>query len=289
MGNVLNCCQCFFIDSQSDADLSAAEADVLDLTSGERAEQAPLTDSEQVYKNKQAENLTVDQDKTKQDEEEQLEDDAVSNKSLDLNFGSKLIEFKLSASEQPTNNSCDVCGKNFKFAATLGRHKRAHSCASKGQEKMVEYECNDLLTPACNSTHGTADEQDSQEEELPVDLKVSKSTVVAEPSAKMQTESEENSEERMEKSLDKSDDDKDSKTETKGTKADKRKKICTVCSKRFWSLQDLTRHMRSHTGKWSSLVIQFSVLALYLNALAKIGWLDVAPIGTQPPITLTYA
>ncbi|KPP62886.1 hypothetical protein Z043_118901, partial [Scleropages formosus] len=34
-----------------------------------------------------------------------------------------------------------------------------------------------------------------------------------------------------------------------GNKADKRKKICSMCGKRFWSLQDLTRHTRSHTGE----------------------------------------
>ena len=36
--------------------------------------------------------------------------------------------------------------------------------------------------------------------------------------------------------------------ERAGSRVDKRKKICSVCGKRFWSLQDLTRHMRSHTG-----------------------------------------
>uniref|UniRef100_A0A8C4Q159 C2H2-type domain-containing protein n=1 Tax=Eptatretus burgeri TaxID=7764 RepID=A0A8C4Q159_EPTBU len=30
---------------------------------------------------------------------------------------------------------------------------------------------------------------------------------------------------------------------------EKRRKVCEVCQKRFWSLQDLTRHMRSHTGE----------------------------------------
>lgn len=29
-----------------------------------------------------------------------------------------------------------------------------------------------------------------------------------------------------------------------------RKVYCSLCPKRFWSLQDLRRHMRSHTGKY---------------------------------------
>lgn len=225
------------------------EADVLDLTSGDRekAEQNQVTESEQVSTNKQPEKLTLDLMANK-DKDGQIEDDAVSNKSLDLNFASKLMDFKLSPNEQANSNSCEICGKNFKFPATLGRHMKVHSCESNDQEQSVEHVHMDQSTPTCDPVNqDLPNETIDQEEELPVDLKISRSPVESERSEQQNVDGEEVSDEK-EKSLDKNDDNKECKTETKGTKADKRKKICTVCSKRFWSLQDLTRHMRSHTG-----------------------------------------
>ncbi|CAI9539338.1 unnamed protein product, partial [Staurois parvus] len=201
-------------DSQSDADLSAVEADVLDLTSGDRekAEQTEVTESEQMSMNKPTENLTLDLEKANQDEDEQIEDDAVSNKSLDLNFASKLMDFKLSPNGQASSNSCDICGKSFKFPATLGRHKKAHSCESSDQEKTSEHAGKDLSIHTCNpANQDSSKETGDQEEELPVDLKVSKSPVESEQAEHKTTDGEGVSEEKVEKPLDKGDDDKDSK------------------------------------------------------------------------------
>ncbi|KAI4785824.1 hypothetical protein KUCAC02_037530, partial [Chaenocephalus aceratus] len=87
-------------------------------------------------------------------EEELDDDDCHSNKSLDLNFGKKLIDFKLSGSSPPVQDQtssssegpekipppssspppqvkdykhvCRVCKKSFRYATTLARHERAH-------------------------------------------------------------------------------------------------------------------------------------------------------------------
>ncbi|XP_051553208.1 ras-responsive element-binding protein 1-like isoform X1 [Myxocyprinus asiaticus] len=192
------------------------------------------------------------------------DDDTQSNKSLDMNLASKLVDFKLSGGDQHQRKSaetvaepvglpeefphtCATCKKTFRHAATLSRHQKTHvhevqpeDGGKKGRRQPTE----------SNQTTITAPRKEmEQETKLEAVEKEENSSCV-----------ESGTEEEKEKDREEMSDDEEEggssehraleeESDSAAGKTDKRKKICAMCSKRFWSLQDLTRHMRSHTGE----------------------------------------
>lgn len=210
------------------------------------------------------------------------DDDCNSNKSLDLNFGKKLIDFKLSPSsgpahqEQPASSSsapaagnqdqekstsscstakqqpdykhvCRVCKKSFRYATTLARHERAHLSEEVSQVPAGAEE--DTTAATEEVTENNAAEEKEEEQKKEAEGEEEEGAMGGGDSEGGESEESEEEKEKEERSDEEATEPKSSEGgEVSGRRVDKRKKICNVCGKRFWSLQDLTRHMRSHTG-----------------------------------------
>ncbi|XP_025773031.1 ras-responsive element-binding protein 1 [Puma concolor] len=271
-------------DSQSDAETPAVGGEVLDLTSREKEQPAaegapapiqvqeelpaeegqrgPAGDGEEQGAGESQEREDQHSMEERDEDADGPEEDTVSNKSLDLNLASRLMGFKLAEGEggaassggpaqQDQKHACDVCGKSFKFLGTLSRHRKAHgreepreegSGASGGAEGP-------LPVPAVPPAPEPEEKPTNPSSEEPLPEEVSPATEKQGEEAEGASDGEGVAEK---KPSEKSDDDKKPKTDSPrsvASKADKRKKVCSVCNKRFWSLQDLTRHMRSHTGE----------------------------------------
>ncbi|XP_061111642.1 ras-responsive element-binding protein 1-like isoform X2 [Conger conger] len=262
-------------ESMSDTDMVTGDA--MDLTASESKE---ATDSQGSFSDGQLETTSSEPPghqreresrgahsglKTPESNTEENDEDSQSNKSLDLNFARRLIDFKFCEGEQPDQqpaedslglesclqeedkHTCTTCGKSFRYAATLTRHQRAHLSDCQTEEGRKE-------TPPSESSLEPHNHEGEVEEEVETEEK--KGAAEGEGNCSgADSGSEEEDKDKEEKS-----EEEGGGAEAKrgdgegaggaGNKADKRKKICSVCNKRFWSLQDLTRHMRSHTGKY---------------------------------------
>lgn len=194
------------------------------------------------------------------DKIENDEDDPQTIKNIDTNLTNTPLEIELSQDEQhqpkfPENiaepagqheefpHTCATCKKTFRHAATLSRHQNTHvqvlqseDGGKKGRRQPTESDQTPLTAPR-KETELKSESTDKEENES------------------VESGAEEEKKERDEMSDDEEDGASsdlralEEESDPAGGKTDKRKKVCDVCSKRFWSLQDLTRHMRSHTGK----------------------------------------
>ncbi len=262
----------YISESTSETELFVSEA--MDLTRSD-PEKPVASDAEKPSPAKPTEAAVVEPLPHKEEEDptaleslkhndpEKEDGNSHSNKTLDLTFVSKPKEFKITEKDQPQSSpaaECDVsdkatpqeeskltcksCKKNFRYAATLTRHEKVHqldvtSDSTNGPEQSLT-KSDDQIVPCENKNEVTEEEVESARKGTAENERMG---------SVVESGSEEDKEERSdEEGATTEPKSAEGETEEPGSKPDKRKKVCSICNKRFWSLQDLTRHMRSHTG-----------------------------------------
>ncbi|XP_078687883.1 ras-responsive element-binding protein 1-like [Branchiostoma floridae x Branchiostoma belcheri] len=201
----------------------------------------------------------------KQGKESKAEEDAQSAKKV------KRMEVK-----------CNVCGKEFQFMMTLTRHLRVHNmdhpfhCSVCDAAFTTKFNCQRHIGRVHNVEHENTEAMvvERQEEAVPdveseADLdpdsqhaatslvEDSDESFLPDAAQKAQSSSKRWKQSSSPVEIDslsakfESDEvtSNDGSVDLSSNPTTKRKQQCKICEKRFWSAQDLRRHMRSHTGE----------------------------------------
>ncbi|XP_002741686.1 ras-responsive element-binding protein 1 isoform X2 [Saccoglossus kowalevskii] len=232
-------------ESQDNEDVNETPADVSKTTFIKVASQETKRKTGAAEINKCTEIINDAEDEDEDDDEDDLNSSNASSSSSPKKRGRRASE----------RIACDICSKQFKYATTLTRHMRIHTlahpfkCTDCNARFTTKFNCQRHIMKIHSKNkedvlyiHETLSDEDSNE-------KAVSNTATPVVSADPVVEMEPNEPDVQSNTLSFV----EVKFDNKGNSCKipenyhQRKKKCEICQKRFWSKQELQRHLRTHS------------------------------------------